>query len=379
MGLGYGAGAMLTPHDDYPIHQTPLPVAHTVSSDPNHYDRYWFNGYTTDGSLFFAAALGHYPNRGVIDGAFSVVRGGVQRSVFVSGRMPLDRSTRIGPWVVEVLEPLRTIRLSLGENEHGMTADLVFTAVTAAVEEPRQTMTVDSRAQMDSTRLTQWGRWTGTVTIDGEAVSLDRAHGTRDRSWGVRGVGAPTPTNLPARAPQIFWLWAPVHFDNFCTHLAAFEHANGHRWMSAARWVPHLERPESPTWGVDTSENLNWWDYDIDWKPGTREIARAVMTTNRLSGEAIRLELEPMVTFRMRGIGYIHPRFGHGHAHGELAVNGETLDLSTVNPEDPSMVHIQTLSRVHSNIGEGIGVLEQLVLGDHAPTGLTGIADGWRG
>jgi hypothetical protein len=42
------------------------------------------------------------------------------------------------------------------------------------------------------------------------------------------------------------------------------------------------------------------------------------------------------------------------------------------------MVHVQTLSRVHSNLGEGIGVLEQLAFGPHAPTGLAGAFDGHR-
>ena len=369
---------MLTPFDDYPIHQTALPMAHTVSSDPNHYDRYWFNGYTRDGSVFFAAAMGHYPNRGVIDAAFSIVRGGVQRSVFASGRMPLDRSTRVGPIRVEVLEPLRRIRLSVDPNDTGLAADIEFGAVTVAVEEPRQTLVIGTRATMDSTRMTQWGRWSGSVTVDGETIELRRAdtYGTRDRSWGARNVGAATQTNIAPSMPQLFWLWAPIHFDSFCTHNAAFEHPNGHRWMSAGRYVPHLTDADSPTWGHDPTEHLNWWDYDIDWRPGTREIARAVITTARLDKSPIRHELEPMVTFRMRGIGYTHPRFGHGSAHGELEVSGETLDLDTVNPEDPTMIHIQTLSRVHSNLGEGIGVLEQLVFGPHAPTGLTGTFDG---
>lgn len=369
---------MLTPHDDYPIHQTQLPLAHTVSSDPNHYDRYWFNGFSDDGSLFFAAAMGHYPNRGVIDGAFSIVRGGVQRSVFVSGRMPHDRATSIGPYTVHVVEPLKTLRLELEPNDHGITADLTFTAITAAVEEPRQTLTVGTRATMDATRLTQWGRWTGTITIDGETITVDLVRGTRDRSWGVRGVGAPAPTNLPPRPPEIFWLWAPLHFDTFCTHTAAFEHPDGHRWMSAARWVPHLASTDERTWGATAAEHMNWWDYEMTWRPGTREMERTVITTKRLSGDPIRIELEPLVTFRMRGIGYTHPKFGHGHAHGDLAVNSEEIDLATVNPEDPSMVHIQTLVRAHSNVGEGMGVLEQLVFGDHAPTGLRGITDGWR-
>lgn len=370
---------MLTPHDDFPIHQTPLPIAHPVSGDLNHYDRYWFNGYTKDGSTFFAAAMGHYPNRGVIDGALSVIRHGVQRSVFVSGRMPLDRRTSIGPYTLSVLEPLRKIRLQLAENEHGLTADIVFDAVTVAIEEPRQSMNREGRASMDSTRLTQWGRWAGEIEVDGEKVVLDAAHtyGTRDRSWGARGGGMHVPINVAPVSPQIFWLWAPLHFDSFCTHAAAFEYSSGHRWMSAARYIPHLASSTSPTWGEDPTEHLNWWDYDITWKPGTREIARCGISMKRLNGSPISLEFEPIVTFRMRGIGYTHPQFAHGSPHGELEVAGETIDLASINHDDPTMIHVQTLSRIHSNLGEGMGVLEQLAIGDHVPTGLTGAFAGY--
>ena len=92
---------MLTSFDDYPIHQTAEPVAQPASGDRNVYDRYFFNGYSRDGDLFFAAALGLYPNRGVMDAAFSVVRGGRQHVVRASRRAPLDRrDTRVGPLFV---------------------------------------------------------------------------------------------------------------------------------------------------------------------------------------------------------------------------------------------------------------------------------------
>ena len=48
---------MLTWGDEYPIHQTPEPVW-VAGSDRNFYDRYFFNGYSKDGSVFFGAAFG---------------------------------------------------------------------------------------------------------------------------------------------------------------------------------------------------------------------------------------------------------------------------------------------------------------------------------
>ena len=93
---------MITPWDDYPVHQTAMPVATPVSGDPNHYDRYFFNGFDPNGEFYFGVALGIYPNRGVIDGAFSVVRDGIQHSVFASGHMPLDRDGKlVGPGDIE--------------------------------------------------------------------------------------------------------------------------------------------------------------------------------------------------------------------------------------------------------------------------------------
>ena len=81
---------MLSLFDDYPIHQTPEPIRVPATSDRNAYDRYWFNGMTADGSVYFAVALGRYPNRFVLDGGFTVATGGAQRSCFVSRLAPGD-------------------------------------------------------------------------------------------------------------------------------------------------------------------------------------------------------------------------------------------------------------------------------------------------
>jgi hypothetical protein len=134
--------AVLSPFDDYPIHQTPEPIAHLASGDRNAYDRYFFHGYDREGDIFFGAALGVYPNRHVVDASFSVVRGGVQRSVHASGRLPFgDRPTRIGPIRIEVVKPLHTLRVVVDDtdDELGVAADVTFAARTVAVEEPRHT------------------------------------------------------------------------------------------------------------------------------------------------------------------------------------------------------------------------------------------------
>jgi hypothetical protein len=79
---------MLTSGDDYPIHQLPEPIAYTTG-ERNFYDRYFFNGYARDSSVFFAVALGVYPQLGVMDAAMSIIEGGMQRNLRATASPPI--------------------------------------------------------------------------------------------------------------------------------------------------------------------------------------------------------------------------------------------------------------------------------------------------
>jgi hypothetical protein len=364
---------MLTRFDNYPIHSSADPIAHPATGDPNHYDRYWFNGQDKEGRFYIGGAMGHYPVRDVVDGAFSIVIDGVEHSTFASGRMPKDRSTVVGPLEVEVREPLKVVRLVVDRAATGLGCDLTFRAKTVAVEEPRQTRIRDDGVRvMDHTRLTQWGSWEGKVWVDGETVEVDprSTFATRDRSWGTRPVGAPAPTNRPLEIPQVFWVWAPLHFDDFCTHMALHEYSDGRRWLETAMLVPSGEHPGEPT---EWSE----LEYEIEWEPGRRELRRAKLSATDENGKRRLISVEKLFTFRMRGIGYSHPNWGHGSAHGELEVGRDDIALDEFNPLDISSIHLQNFVMADFEGRKGVGVVEQFVLGSHAPSGMTGFLDGW--
>jgi hypothetical protein len=90
---GTRSEAVLNKLDDYPIHQTPEPIAHAATSDRNVYDRTWFNGYSGDGAYYFGIGMAIYPHRGILDCAFSVVeRDGRQHCFYGSRRAPLERT-----------------------------------------------------------------------------------------------------------------------------------------------------------------------------------------------------------------------------------------------------------------------------------------------
>jgi hypothetical protein len=360
---------MLTPFDDHPIHQTADPIAQPASGDRNVYDRYFFNGYRADGSLFFAAAWGLYPNRFVQDAAFSVVRNGEQVSVHASRRAPTDRTDlRVGPISVEVVEPLRRLRVVVEPNESGIVADLLFASTTAALQEPRFTRHVESRLWMDYTRLTQFGAWEGWLEVDGERIEVTPADvvGSRDRSWGIRPVGERDAGAPPRQAPQFFWLWAPLNFDDHGLHFDVQEDGDGRRW----HWNGEL----APAGGGEPERAADV-DWRIRWRPGTRRADHGTITLRMLDGTEHVVELEPLLEFQMLGLGYLHPRFSHGTWLGDDALLVERWKLAELDPLELTHLHVQALCRATWGGRQGVGVLEQLVIGPH-PSGFRDLLDG---
>lgn len=370
---------MLTAFDDYPVHQTALPLAQAGDGHPDFYDRFWFNGYTED--YYFALALGSYPNRGVIDAAFSVVADGVQRSVFATGRAPVDRShTRIGPIRVEIVEPMRTARVVVDAPEQGLGADLTFRTRTAVYEEPRQTRFVGPRLVMDLTRATQLGRWSGVFSSGATRVELGEApvYGTKDRSWGVRWVGDPAPMAPVAASDQLFFLWAPLHFPDECMLYLVLEDPTGVPWARTAARLP-LVGAHDPVVGPEVSfGHIAEARHQVRWAPGLRRSEGATLSLRPHPGdtEEQNVELEPVRTFRMSGVGYSHPTYPHGRWHDELRVDGEEFDVDALDNVEPRNLHVQQVVRARWGDRRGLGVLEQLVVGPHAPSGFTAMYGG---
>ncbi len=367
---------VLSSYDDFPIHQACVPIAHSATPDANHYDRYFFNGYTADGSVYFGLAMGLYPNRHVMDAAFSVVRNGEQISVFASARAAKDRrdATTVGPIRVEVVEPLHILRLYVDAPEHSLRAELSFTSSSEAIEEPHFFQRAGVRTLFDYTRLTQFGTWSGWIEVDGVHIELTDlgVTGSRDRSWGVRPVGEPAALGAPVGWPQFFWLWAPVNFPDFSTHFDVNEYGDGRRWHEVGAVSPN----------ASAGEMMRTVDYRITWQPGTRWATSFEYDLVSWTGKVATITLEPMYHFQMRGIGYGHPEFGHGYWRGESVVNGERISLPVTTPLAREHVHVQTLCKATYRDTDGLaaagtGILEQLCVGDH-PSGLRGILDGYQ-
>ena len=362
---------MLTWGDEYPIHQTAEPVAYS-GTDRNFYDRYFFNGYAPDGSGFFAAALGVYPHLDIIDAHFTVVRNDVQHCIHASAELRMERmAIAVGPFSVEIVEPLNVLRLRL-EPFDGMAADITFTGRAFPIEEPRFTHRIGPRAFMDYTRLTQNGRYTGWIEVDGDRQDLaEGSLGTRDRSWGIRPIGARDPQPMPgAPLPGFFWQWTPINFPAGSLFFHVNNDEQGEAWNTRAAWAGEGALPSEVEEGHGSMRTR--------LEPGTRWPAGGTLSL-ALRGAPEQVTFEPLGRCQMRGLGYTSPEWGHGMYHGPLKVEREDIDLDELDPLAPENLHVQVPVRVTGSDGSaGIGVFEQLIIGRFAPLGLKEFLDGAR-
>ena len=77
----------------------------------------------------------------------------------------------------------------------------------------------------------------------------------------------------------------------------------------------------------------------------------------------------------MLGLGYGHPEWGHGMWKGANESAHESWSLDELDPLDPRHLHVQQLCRARMGKRRGIGVLEQLVIGRHEPSGFKDVLD----
>ena len=77
----------------------------------------------------------------------------------------------------------------------------------------------------------------------------------------------------------------------------------------------------------------------------------------------MRFDLEALLVYRMKGIGYSHPEWGHGKWKGELAIGGESWRIEDCDNMELSNQHIQQVVRARLGDEVGIGVMEQIHMG----------------
>ncbi len=355
------------PLDEYPIHQTPLPMSRVSSSDRNFYDRCYLNFHDRTGEIFGVTGLGVYPNLGVIDAYAAVRHGDRVWSVRFSDALA-ERSTdqHVGGYRIDVTEPLHRLHLTCQSPDGSLDFDLNWSGSFPAVQEEPHLLLAGNRPILDASRFSQLGTWSGQLKVGGTefAVSDDRWTGARDRSWGIRPVGESEPAGRPPSdsLAGFWWLYMPLRFESCSVIVILQESPDGYRTLSTAKRV----------WPDGRVEQLGWPRVQIRYAPGTRHPQSATVALTDGSGEPVRVHVETLTSLPLHvGAGYSgDPDWSHGRWMGQNWSATSDYDLTdpAVSARIPWGV-TDHLVRASMDGEEGWGMFEHASMGRHDPTG----------
>ena len=248
---------MLSSMDDYPIHQIAAPIRHVGTSDRNFYDRYYFNLHGSTDELFMVIGMGQYPNLATQDAFACVCSNGKQRVLRASKELGDRMDTTVGPFRVEVIEPLHArarhrradraparVRPHLDRRDPGLRG----AAALRPLARPRDVRQPPLRAD----RATGKARSRSKARRSRSRPTAGRAHAT---ARGACGPSArPSPPASAATTPSMagMWNYAPMQFDDYSLLYIVQEEPTGHRaleeavriWNDPARGHEWLGRPE---------------------------------------------------------------------------------------------------------------------------------------
>lgn len=356
----------ISPMDDTLAHQTADTFDRVFTSDRNFYDRHYFNLHPKGGDFFLVTGMGQYPNLGTTDAFVCVSIGDSQHVVRASRELGSDRmNTRVGPFGVEIIESLKKMRVYCDDSEHDVAFDLVFEGTSPVAEEPRTVIRRHGAIEMDTSRYTQAGNWSGTLSVAGQAIEISPEDhlGVRDHSWGVRQIGEPVAPGIKVKdfvgGYGFFHTWIPMQFDDYLLKLFVEENMQGERLVEESVKVNSFAR------GGEI-EQMGRPEHQFSFKSGTRELSGAVLEFTDSEGNQLSVKATPLRTVYLAGgSGYIaKPDWAHGMYQGALKVEGLSFDISDPAVRAELAPLYETLCKFELSTGEvTYGMLENLIVG----------------
>ena len=174
--------------------------------------------------------------------------------------------------------------------------------------------------------------------------------------------------------PQFYWLGTSTNFMDHALFCHTNEDANGIAWNCRAVLVNRDSR---------AATHFDRIAFDTSYVDGTRRIASIALEMTDATGQVLQAQIEATGFFYMNGLGYTHPEWSHGRHHEKLEVAFDEIDLASAEDKLRSGVihnlYVQALSQVTLKAGgrthQGRGVIEQLFVGAHAPSGFREMFD----
>ena len=128
---------MLTGLDEHPLHQITQSFAGVAGSDPQWNDGHYVCLCDADGNVCLTSNVRLYQNNDVLDGFVCIRHRGRQHNIRLSRRLRPDIDHYgVGPLRIEIVEPMRTLRLVLEDNELGIACDVLCHSTVLPVRGP---------------------------------------------------------------------------------------------------------------------------------------------------------------------------------------------------------------------------------------------------
>ena len=242
--------AKFTALDERFAHQIPEPFPNVLHFHPDWRESLFFIMHEREkpGDVLILT-LAHFPSREEMD---SLQLGRVGDSPIMARhvrKVDGDQDDfRVGPITIDVVEPLKKIRLVAAASEATpVSFDVTFTARTAPYQLRRGTMKAKHEIIWDQSHMFQSGIYNGSYTHNGKTTQIDNWWGQRDHSWGVRSH---------ARCP--LWMWMPIQLEEGMLSVWHWEYPNGARVYTDGCFAPADGSEPIPV--IDFQHDLHWLD-----------------------------------------------------------------------------------------------------------------------
>ena len=314
---------MLIGLDEHPLHQITQSFAGVAGSDPQWNDGHYVCLCDADGDVCLTSNVRLYQNNDVLDGFVCVRHRGRQHNIRLSRRLRPDMDVYgVGPLRIEIVEPMRTLRLVLEDNELGIACDVLCHSTVLPYEDPVEVTRVDGRLLSERATYELVGGCAGWVEVGGERTELTPAGSSffRNHSWGNQAgrggprYGAPRP---PRRVPGVrqWVLFRTASHGGFYFVDPSGRAASGKGAILLA----------------DGSVPVTDVDHDLQFYDGGRRVRSGTFRLTDAEGTERTYSFADLGWVYCQGGGYFggfDDGLGQGVYRGDLHVEGEVWDVT---------------------------------------------------